>query len=243
MTKLKWTAVAIGAAVWLAGAGARAQDAPVAFGQARQVVISGERLFGYVHSEATSSATGADRTTTIDSLSLLGNTLSALTRFAGPRVAFDFFASDRFSIGAAATYLNAGESQSMAAGQSAANPSFSGFLLAPRAGFALALGHALSWWPRVGFTFARLSADIPGAGVAGAATHQTTTTDVYALTVEAPLVFALAPHFFLSAAPTLELGLGGSASALFAAGGNVTMQNGNAKETDLGVLCALGGFF
>jgi hypothetical protein len=44
---------------------------------------------------------------------------------------------------------------------------------------------------------------------------------------------------FLSVAPTLELGLGGSTSNTGLGGGTTSTDS---KETDYGVLCGLGGF-
>jgi len=233
----------VGLMVLFAGTRARAQqEDPAPFGQARQVVISAERLFGFVHAEATASQNGGpDTTTNINAVSLLGNTLGFFTPFAAPRVGFDVFAADRFSIGASVSYFHASESLSAPAGVTASAPTLSGFVLAPRVGFALALGRTVSFWPRLGFTLVRLQTELTDTGI-GANPSTTETTTLYALTVEAPFVIVVSPHLFLSAAPTLDLGIGGSTST--SGGGAIAAApSTSSKETDFGVLCGLGGFF
>jgi hypothetical protein len=56
MTKAASTTIAL-AVLTLVGTPARAADEPAPFGERRQMVLSAERLFGYVHSSAPSSST------------------------------------------------------------------------------------------------------------------------------------------------------------------------------------------
>jgi hypothetical protein len=101
-------------------------------------------------------------------------------------------------------------------------------LIAPRLGYAAALGPKVVMWPRVGFTVVKLSIDDAG---------DTFSDTAYALTVEVPLVFIVAPHVFLSVAPTLDVGLGGSVSSASAS------MSQDQTVTSFGLQAALGAFF
>jgi hypothetical protein len=238
MTQTRWIGTALGALVMLAGVDARADGDPVAFGRKGHVVISAERLFGFIHADTSSSSGGTTQTSHITSLSVLGNSLDLFTVYAEPRVALDFFATDRVSLGATASYFRVSESIDVPAGQTAPNPEYSGYVLAPRVGYAFAVARTVSVWPRLGFTFAHIATETANAGI-NPNTSQTDSTNVYAVTIEAPFVFVLTPHFFVSVAPILDLGLGGSTSLT---GISANTQSTNSKETDYGILCGVGGF-
>jgi hypothetical protein len=212
----------------LTGLRASAQEAATDFGRKGGVAISAERLFGFIRADSTTSAAGIDRTTHINALSVLGSSLGLFTVYAQPRVGVDFFAAERLSVGASLSYFRISESMDVPAGQVSSSPTISGYVLAPRIGYSFILGRAVSLWPRLGFTYAHLATET--SSTAGVSTSSG--TSLYAVTIEAPFVFAVAEHFFLSAAPTLDLGVGGSTST---AGTDV-------KETDYGLLLALGGF-
>jgi hypothetical protein len=232
MSKASWAAVAICVTSLLASARVEAQEVPSSFGARHQATISSERLFGFVRSSQTSSSGGIDTTTTVTSFSLVGNLLSFTSLYSTPRLALDIFATDRFSLGGSFSFFTVSESSSATgAGPNAVEPSFTGFTFMPRIGYALPLGRSVSLWPRLGFTYVHLSSS--GSG--------TTSTDLnlYAATLEVPVVFTVANHLFFSVAPTLDLGLGGSTS-LNVAG---TSTSVDAKETDYGAQCAFGGFF
>jgi hypothetical protein len=235
MTKTTWGAWVIGAACLLVGARARAEGEPGAFGSAHEVVVSAERLFGFVHASETENEAGTDVTITTNSFSLLGNPLTIFSLFTTPHVAFDFFVADHFSVGGTASYFRLSESQPNVAGQGVSGPTFTGFSFSPRLGASVALGPFVQFWPHLGFSLLHLTTDDNNTAA------DTSTISLYALTVDAPFVFTVAPHFFLSVAPTMDLGLGGSNSS---SNNSIPTPSPSqsAKETDFGVLVGLGGY-
>ena len=202
MTKQSVGAIAIGIILSLGGTTARA-EAPGGFGETGQVVVSVDRLFGYLHLQTTETQNGTDATTTADVVSALGNTVSLLSLYATPRLALDYFVTDRFTVGGSATLFHASASPASMPGVTTTTATLWGFSLAPRLGFALPLGSGVSFWPRVGFTWVQVSQSFSG---------DSQETHIYALTIEAPFLFRVGSNFFLTAAPTLDLGLGGSTS-------------------------------
>jgi hypothetical protein len=197
---------------------------PRDFGAADGLVLSTERLFGYVHVSTTSTINGMDETENASSIALFSNPLSSGTLYSAPRVAVDTFVPYHVSLGGSAGYFHL--SYKLAGATS--DTTSSGFLIAPRLGYAAVLGPSVVMWPRVGFTFTKLSVDSAG---------QTVDTTAYALTVEVPLVFIVVPHVFLSLAPTLDVGLGGS--------GSISSPSTSVDQTvtSFGLQAALGAFF
>jgi hypothetical protein len=195
------------------------------FGAAGQVVLSTERLFGYVHSSQTHKVAGVDQTETIDSFALLGDPFSIPTLYSSPRLALDYFMIDRLSVGASATYFHISDDVP----GSTSSVTFSGFLVAPRLGYALPLASAVSVWPRVGVTFTKFSIETSGV--------PSQDRTAFALTLEAPFVFTVTSHVFLSLAPTFDLGLAGSVPN--------TASSGTTDQTvtNFGIEAALGAFF
>jgi len=197
------------------GRAAGAQELP--FGEPRSVVLSAERLFGFVHSSATQTVGGLDVTSSQDAFSLLSNPIAAESSSYGwPRVSLDVFVANNVSVGGAVAYFNLSRSQS----------STTGVLFAPRAGFAAHLTSRVSIWLRGGFTYESFSDRVNV--VAGAAT---TTTTFFALTMEAPLVISILPHVGLLIGPSLDYGLSGSVST----GGSSVDQ----RNTDFGIHAGL----
>jgi hypothetical protein len=213
--------------VSLFGAGAtQAQDTPVGFGHAHQIVISSERLFGYVHASTTRSVGGMDVTSTSDNITFFSNPLAGLTStYSMPRVAFDGFAIDGLSLGASASFF----SSSLPSANGTNSTSFMGFMLTPRIGYALPLSRVVALWPRAGLTYLSLTSS------SSAAMSTSSTSSRYALTIEAPFTFVLAEHMAATVGPTLDLGLGGSQQS-----GTTSVDS---KGTDLGVQCGLLGYF
>jgi hypothetical protein len=233
MAHRRWTATVIGALVMLGAGSAWAQEPAAAFGSQRGVAITAERLFGFLYVNETQTTAGVDRTSHVTSISLIGNSLSLLTLYAQPRLAADWFPIERLSVGASATYSRASTSIDAPAGTTTSTPTYTAYIIAPRVGYALPISPIVSLWPRVGFTYAHLGFESTNGGING----NTTTTSgqsLYAVTIEAPFVFVIAPHLFLSLAPTVDLGVGGSNSA--------TATSTSLKETDFGLLAGLGGY-
>lgn len=180
---------------------ADAQDLP--FGERGSLVLSAERLAGFVHSSQNTSAGGMEFDESVDVFYLLGNPAAVVTGYAWPRLALDGFIAPRVSLGAAATFVLI----------SPENGSATVMMLAPRVGYAAQIGNRLAFWPRLGFTYARVSNDTGGPA------SVEVTQSLFALTLEAPLVFVLASHATLNLGPTLDLGLGGSRTVSGLGGG------------------------
>ena len=210
-------------------ASARAQaqaDAPDAgFGDKGHLAIAGERMFGYVHVSQTQMIADAQSTQTFSSISLLGSPVNNLAGvYTFPRIAFDGFIAPSISIGGSATYFRfSAPSTNTPNGES-------GFLVAPRIGYTLRLAPTVWVWPRAGITYVRLSADF-GSGLSGS-------SSVFAATVEAPLVLALAPRAFVLIGPTVDLGLSGSRQTDSNSGTNNSIIDA-VRETDIGLQAGL----
>src|SRR5262245_26791628 len=133
-------------AVLLLPLGASAQDAAAArsFGSKGGITVSAERLFGFDHTSTTTTNAGVDSTSTTTNFSFLSTSLTGLgTLFSAPRVAIDGFVADHISVGGSIGYF----STSLSSQGSTTSLDVSGFLIAPRAGFAAMLGAAAAIWP------------------------------------------------------------------------------------------------
>jgi hypothetical protein len=167
-------------------------------GDAGHLAVSAERLFGYVHSTVgTSLGGGVTLDQSADSFTLFTNPTAIATGYGWPRIAFDAFVARHISVGASLGIFHASQD---------GGDSITGFLVAPRAGYAFRLTSRLSIWPRLGFTYAQSSLD-PAGGA------PETTIKAYALTLEVPLAIQLVPRVSMLLAPTFDLGVGGSISA------------------------------
>jgi hypothetical protein len=199
--------------------GAWGQAEEASFGRTHQLVFSADRLFGYMHSSATESYNGAEETGSSSNVSIFSSPLVAnAAAYASPRLAFDGFVTDGLSLGGSVSYFWTSAKDIGAT----SSHSIDGFMIMPRVGYALALGQTAAIWPRVGFSYVHAS----GSG---------TTVNLYALTIEAPLVIVLGPHVALLAGPTLDLGVGGSADIT---GSSIKPDY---KETDIGVQFGIAG--
>jgi hypothetical protein len=227
MSRQAWGVVFVGVVVSLAGSQAAAQDdAP--FGAADQLAFSAERLFGLEHATQTVSITGGTATTTSSGVSVFSNPLASLTTYATPRVAVDRLVTKGVSLGAALGFFTISRSGTISAQET-------GVTVGPRAGYALTLGQRASLWPRLGLAYGYVRSS--GAGIGGLTNSRTQ----WAMVVDAPLVITLAPHFFVSVAPTVDVGFGGKVRT------TSNMPNGpsgsqDVNETDFAFQCALGGY-
>jgi hypothetical protein len=202
---------------------AQAEPPAAAFGDKGHFALGAERLFGYVHvteDQANSSVAGAGTTTTtFNSISLLGSPIHNIASvFSFPRVGFDAFVGQSISVGGSLTYFHLSESGDLG------SITASGFLIAPRLGFAARLGQSVWLWPRVGITYVSFSSE-PGAGFSQS-------SSVFAATVEAPVAVALGPQAILLIGPTVDLGLSGSTKINSDTAGN---SSNDIKETDIGL--------
>lgn len=166
---------------WVVGActicgTAAAQVAP-GFGAQGQLAISAERLFGVEYERTSFSGPGNDyRTSTVIGFgwSYAGNASS----FIFPRAGLDYFVVNNLSLGGAIG-LFSGAGHNAIVGET-------GFLFAPRVGYAIDLGSVASFWPRGGITYYS-HADYHNVGITGEAN--------FVLFPRANWAFLITPHF------------------------------------------------
>lgn len=174
--------LALWTALWLALDPARAKAEEL--GARGNLVFSAERLFGvYFKHEVVEQPNGNDDK---DSGTLFGLGWSFPTStLALPRLGIDYFLTNAFTLGGNIGFFST----------TLDDNTTTGFLLTFRAGYALRLGHSVSLWPRGGFTYTTYS-------------YERTNADFYtfALTIDAPFVFALTEGFAFTAGPVLDLG-------------------------------------
>jgi hypothetical protein len=219
-TKTGWLILS---ATLLLGRAASAQGPEPAFGEAGHFAVSVERMFGYAHTSIDQSTGGLSVNTSVDTISLLGNVGTSNNAYSYPRLAGDFFVAPNISVGAAVGFVHISESPGNM------NLSGTGFLLAPRAGYAVRINPFVTLWPRAGLTYVR------GSSVT-IAQADNVTISVFALTLEMPIAFRVGPHLYLLAGPSVDIGLAGSTD--FGGGGG----NLDTKATDIGLQVGLAGY-
>ena len=149
---------------------AKAQTAPE-FGAQGQLAISAERLFGIEYAHTSYSGGGYQSTT------LIGfGWKYTQSSFSQPRAGIDYFVVNHVSLGGAIGLYSA-------AGHGALNET--GFIFAPRVGYAVDLGSVASFWPRIGITYYS-HADYHNLGFTGEAN--------FALFPRANWAFLIIPH-------------------------------------------------
>lgn len=177
--------------LYFASSLARAQP----FGARGQLVVSAEQLAGVTHSivaldsPATSDgpqlATASGQT---DSINLLSTQRAAA--FNAPRVAFDYFLFDHWSLGGAANYSGVAQVSGGAVG------------LVARAGYSSLFTPRAGIWARAGINYQGYG------GILYPDAH------FVAITLEAPFVISPAPRVAFTVGPTLNLGVAGGAKYL-----------------------------
>ncbi len=153
---------------------AKAQTAPE-FGAQGQLAISAERLFGIEYARRTRCGGDTCSTTLIG----FGWEYSGYaSSFIQPRAGIDYFVINHLSLGGAiGLYNGAGHN---------AQVNETGFIFAPRVGYAMDLGSVASFWPRLGITYYS-HADFHNLGITGEAN--------FALFPRANWAFLITPHF------------------------------------------------
>lgn len=186
---------------------AKAQE-PDQFARANQFALSAERVFGFVHSSNTQEpAADTTDTTSYTNINLLTNPMGGFfTGYSVARIGFDFFVIDGLSIGAALGYFSASQSNEtevMGTTSESDGPTFSGFLVAPRIGYAYMFNPTVGIWPRGGITYAHRNISDPDS-------DNENSQNRLAVTLELPLVISPVPHVGFLLGPTLDLGVSGS---------------------------------
>lgn len=230
----------------IASARAEAQEAPPedAFDSKGHFVVATERLFGYVHVAQTQNssdpAAASMATTTTNAYSLLGTSLNTFASiFTFPRVGFDTFVAAGISLGAAATYFHVSSDNNADFPGSPGNLSttrLSGYLFAPRVGYAVRVGRTTWVWPRAGITYASFSTSTSFSSVSAPTTGTSTgSTSLTALTVEVPVAIGLGPQVVILIGPTIDISLSGTIKS----GGSSSSPNpgasSSANESDVGL--------
>ena len=152
------------------------------------LVFSADRLFGlYFHNE--SQEVTANTTVKRDGSSIgLGWSFPVDRSYLTiPRLGIDYFVTHGFTLGGSIGFWSGSDDDG--------DVTLTAFLLAARAGYALRLGHAVTFWPRGGFTYTTLSVEDSSAD-----------NYTFAVTVEAPFVFAITEGFAFTLGPNLDLG-------------------------------------
>lgn len=156
-------------------------------GSRGNLVFSADRLFGlYFHHESieTSPNTNVEADTT--SIGLGWSVPGSNTMLTYPRLGIDYFLTRAFTLGGSIGFWT---------GSTEDQATRTYFLLAARVGYALRLSHSVSFWPRAGFTYTTVSVE-----------DSNLDNYTFAVTIEAPFVFAITEGFAFTVGPNLDLG-------------------------------------
>ncbi len=171
----KWTLAGLISGACAISGNAGAQGMAPDFGAQGQLAISAERLFGVEYAHASNCGGGNDycSSTVIG----FGWKYSA-SSFIQPRAGIDYFVVNHLSLGGAiGLYSGAGHN---------AQVNETGFIFAPRVGYAVDLGSVASFWPRGGITYYSHN-DYHNVGITGEAN--------FALFPRANWAFLITPLF------------------------------------------------
>jgi len=181
-------------------------------GSRGNLVFSADRLFGlyFEHEsvELTNNTSAKFDRTSIGLGWSLPRSRSLLTI---PRLGIDYLLTNAFTLGGSVGFWSGNDDDD--------ELTLTTFLLAARVGYVLRLGHVVSFWPRAGFTYTTLSVE-------------DSSDDYYtfALTVEAPFVFAITEGFAFTLGPNLDLGF------------LAERRSRDASETVFGLMAGLSGW-
>jgi hypothetical protein len=158
-------------------------------------VFGAERLMG-VHSAhvfqdaAVPGDPGVDYDSTTFGLGWFGH--AGATPFDLPRITFDYFIADHWSLGGALAYQTTNVTVNGRGGVREAADGAE-FLFAPRVGYAHMFGRVVGIWPRAGLTYHSETA------------NNDFNINGFALGIEAQFVFIPAQHFAILLGPSLDL--------------------------------------
>jgi hypothetical protein len=218
--------VVIAVVGFAARSGAQTPDEGPCVGDPGHWAISVERAFGFDYVQSKPMMNGVSQETmSSTSFSLFGNLASGVgTAFSFPRVGFDAFVGKGVSVGAGLGLFHLSQSVTTnVATLVGEDESATGFIVAPRVGYAARLNTLVAVWPRAGVTviYAHNGITFP------ATPEQTISTYAVAATAEVPFVFTLAPHAAVTLGPTFDYTF---------AGKRTTSQSGSSAATDEHVL-------
>lgn len=159
------------------GSTAQAQE----LGEQGTAVLAAERLFGI--NFQSSSVEDADEDRDVSSVGF--GWLRSEAAYHVPRAAFDYFVTDGLSIGGSVGFFVIGN-----------DGDHTGFLIAPRVGYAFMFNDWAGFWPRGGLTYFN---EEPG----------NTDYSQFALTLEGMFAFVPGEEWAILLGPTIDLGLAG----------------------------------
>jgi hypothetical protein len=193
------------------------------FGSARQFVVGVERAFGVYGYKLTDhwvdAGPGNNAGTWEDSYS--GTSWNLLWGRSGdvlqsdplviPRVGFDYFVAEHWSVGGSLGYMSSSgeqKNETRPPGHQLTRsdlPDISIFAFAPRAGFAYMFGKVVGIWPRAGITYLGANVDSYTAG-----NRFETSIHLWNVNVEGLLVITPLEHVAITVGPVIDIGLTGS---------------------------------
>ena len=157
-------------------------------------IFSAERLVGisWSHfSRENAPAADIERDWTSFGFGWRASEGGTLAPFDLPCVGFDYMVIDHLSIGGSIGYASVSLDDPDA--------SIALFEIAPRVGYAIALGRVVSLWPRGGITYHAQSSDPGSEGQNG-----------FAFTAECPFTFSPTNHFAFHVGPTFDIDMFGN---------------------------------
>jgi hypothetical protein len=205
------------------------------FGEVGTFALSAERITSIHHSSVTMEPEGggAEFTTGTTNIALLVGARESAYSF--PRIAGDYFVTDNLSVGAALGLLHSSsstETEVMGTSTEGDGPSMTGFLFAPRVGYAFMFQDNIGIWPKAGITYVSASETEPDD-------DENSMSDL-ALSLDVPLVFIPTDHVAFTAGPSLDLGITGSWESDPDMG---ETTEGDRKSTDIGLNVGITVFF
>lgn len=193
-----------------------------------QLVLGVERITGiFMQSDKGSAPDGTGGTVDASrkdtTLGLLG--MQGVTPSSVPRVAFDYFVIDSFSVGGSLMYWSDAPSTDVN-GTSTDGTASHAFMLNPRVGYAYVIDDTFAIWPRGGLMYAHSSAG----------DNSSSRID---LTLDAMLGISPVKHVVFLVGPLVDIGVGGSEDVPDGTGG--TMSN-DVKLTTFGLSAGLAAY-
>src|SRR5688572_21507985 len=117
------------------------------FGRQGQFALAAERLTGVVAASERSEVGDTDVTTNITSVYLLANPFNGvITNYSFPRIGFDYLVTNGFTLGASLGYFTYSGSVDVEGDETDLDGA-SGFLVAPRLGYAAMFSDTVGIWP------------------------------------------------------------------------------------------------
>jgi len=210
------------------------------FGQAHQLAISAERLFGYVHGTLKTHDGNVEVTQNTDRISLLSNSINGFQDvYSVPRLAVDFFIIDRLSIGVGLGYASvSGGTDTRATNGNASVkvstdlPSRNAFSFTTRVGYALMFHKLFGVWPRLGLTYVTASTNQPN--------DSALTENGWAVSAEVMLAITPFEHVQILVGPTMDLGFAGNTKVKTVTPLGTTETTTDRSANEFGIQAGLG---